>query len=150
MAASSSALIGLTLVGSVVLGVPVSADETLNIEIFTTSMRPVANAGGAALDSANVTTYTIDGLARFEAMLSEGLGADPEVAKAEAVRRLEQVNESRMAPAKNAAMGLAKAIEYSVDRYPAIVFDGSAVVYGVTDLIEARERYQAWQRTQTR
>ena len=37
-----------------------------------------------------------------------------------------------------------------VDRYPAIVFDGRAVVYGVTDLVQALNRYEAWQREQTR
>ena len=55
-----------------------------------------------------------------------------------------------MAPAKNAAFGLAKAVQYGVDRYPAIVFEGRAVVYGVTDLVEALNRYEAWQREQTR
>ena len=49
-----------------------------------------------------------------------------------------------MAPAKNAAIGLAKAVQYGIDRYPAIVFDGRVVVYGVTDLVEALDRYKAW------
>jgi integrating conjugative element protein (TIGR03757 family) len=53
-----------------------------------------------------------------------------------------------MGPAKNAAFGLAKAAQYGVDRYPAIVFDGRAVVYGVTDLVDAVERYETWQREQ--
>ena len=49
-----------------------------------------------------------------------------------------------MAPAKDAAIGLAKAVQYGVDRYPAVVVNGTAVVYGVTDLVEAVARYQAW------
>ena len=45
---------------------------------------------------------------------------------------------------QRAAMGLAKAVQYGVDRYPAIVFDGQMVVYGVTDLEAALQYYRAW------
>ena len=45
-----------------------------------------------------------------------------------------------------AAHGLAKAMQYGVDRYPAIVFDGQAVVYGVTDVQTAIAHYRAWRR----
>ncbi len=50
-----------------------------------------------------------------------------------------------MAAIQNAAVGLAKAIQYGVDRYPAIVFGGEVVVYGLTDLSPALDHYQAWQ-----
>ena len=55
-----------------------------------------------------------------------------------------------MAPAKDAALGLAKAVQYGVDHYPAIVFNGTAVVYGVTDLVEAVQRYDTWHEAQAR
>jgi len=55
-----------------------------------------------------------------------------------------------MAPAKDAAIGLAKAMQYGVDRYPAIVVNGTAVVYGVTDLVDAAARYETWRRGQSR
>jgi integrating conjugative element protein (TIGR03757 family) len=45
---------------------------------------------------------------------------------------------------QRAAMGLAKAVQYGVDRYPAIVFDGQVVVYGITDLEAALQHYRAW------
>ena len=47
--------------------------------------------------------------------------------------------------AQRAASGLLKAAEYGIDRYPAVVFDGDAVVYGVTDLDEALRHYREWQ-----
>ena len=50
-----------------------------------------------------------------------------------------------MVQVKNAAIGLAKAVQYGIDRYPAVVFDGRVVVYGVTDLVEALDRYEAWE-----
>ena len=45
---------------------------------------------------------------------------------------------------QHAAMGLAKAMQYGVDRYPAIVFNGEVAIYGVTDIGEALDRYRLW------
>ena len=36
-------------------------------------------------------------------------------------------------------------MQYGVDRYPAIVFNGEAVVYGLTDLSNALDHYRTWQ-----
>jgi len=46
---------------------------------------------------------------------------------------------------RQSAVGLAKAMQYGIDRIPAVVFDGQAVVYGVTDISAALAHYQAWQ-----
>jgi integrating conjugative element protein (TIGR03757 family) len=150
MLALFHALVGLTLFGPLAFSVPVWAGDTLVIEVFTTSEQPVVGAEHERLRSAIITTYAVNGLELFESGLSEGLPADLDTAKAEALRRIQQLDDARMAPAKNAAFGLAKAVQYGVDRYPAIVFDGRAVVYGVTDLVEALDRFEAWQREQTR
>lgn len=150
MLALSHALVGLTLFGPLAFSAPVWASDALVIEAFTTSEQPVVGAEHERLRTATITTYAVDGLERFESGLSEGLPADPEAAKAAALRRIQHLDDARMAPAKNAAFGLAKAVQYGVDRYPAIVFDGRAVAYGVTDLVQALERYEAWQREQIR
>ncbi len=150
MFAFSHALVGLTLFVPLVFGVPVWADGALSVEVFTASERSISGAEDERLRTATVTTYAIDGLERFELGLSEGLPQDPEAAKTEALRRVQQLDDARMVPAKNAAIGLAKAVQYGVDRYPAIVFDGRTVVYGVTDIVEAVDRYEAWQREQAR
>ncbi len=60
------------------------------------------------------------------------------------MRRTQQLDEQTMAAVKNAAVGLSKAMQYGVDRYPAIVFDGEVVVYGLTDLSSALEYYRTW------
>lgn len=150
MLALSHALVGLALFGPLAFSVPVWASDALVIEVFTTSEQPVVGGEHERLRTATVTIYAVDGLERFESGLSEGLPNDPDAAKAEALRRIQHPDEARMGPAKNAAFGLAKAVQYGVDRYPAIVFDGRAVVCGVTDLVEALDRYEAWQREQTR
>ena len=144
------ALFGLALFVPFGGGLPVWAGEAFSVEVFTTSERPVTGADHVRLPAVEVTAYSVDGLERFESRLSEGLSTDPKVAKAEALRRVQQLDDTHMAPAKNTAVGLAKAVQYGVDRHPAIVFDERAVVYGVTDLVEALDRYEAWQREQAR
>jgi len=150
MLALSNALVALALFGPLAFSAPVWAGDILVIEAFTTSERPVVGAEHERLRTATITIYAVDGLERFESGLSEGLPTDPDAAKAEALRRIQHLDEVRMVRAKNAAFGLAKAVQYGVDRYPAIMFDGRAVVYGVTDLVQALDRYEAWQREQTR
>lgn len=146
MLALPHTLFGLALFGSLALSVPAWAGDALVIEVFTTSEQPVVGAEQERLRIATITTYAVDGLERFELGLSEGLPADPDAAKAEALRRIQHLDDARLVPAKNAAFGLATAVQYGVDRYPAIVFDGRAVVYGVTDLIDALGRFETWQR----
>ena len=140
----SHAMVGLALFVLLGAGPPVWAGEVLGVEVFTTAGRPVTGAAHDRLRAAAVTTYAVDGLERFESRLSEGLPADAKAAKAEALRRVQQLDDAHMAPAKNAAIGLAKAVQYGIDRYPAVVFDGQVVVYGLTDLVEALDRYDAW------
>jgi integrating conjugative element protein (TIGR03757 family) len=82
--------------------------------------------------------------------LAQNLPANADAAKTEALRRIGELNDARMAPAKDAAMGLAKAVQYGVDRYPAVVVNGTVVVYGVTELVDAAARYEAWRRGQSR
>ncbi|MES9938149.1 MAG: TIGR03757 family integrating conjugative element protein, partial [Sedimenticola sp.] len=90
--------------------------------------------------------YELDGIRRTEAKLSEGLPADPVQSKRVVLQRFQQLREEDRAQMQSAAMGLAKAMQYGVDRYPAIVFDGQAVVYGVTDVQSALAHYWVWRR----
>ncbi len=95
--------------------------------------------------SAMIEVYEIDGIDKFEAILSERLPTDPNVARRVALKRVGQVDAVRIEDAQRAALGLLKAAEYGIDRYPAIVFDGHVVAYGVTDLDEALRHYRVWQ-----
>jgi len=150
MPALSHALLSLTLFGSFLISGTPLAGTPLSIEVFTTTEFPISGKGDWRLQGASVTVYYVDGLKHFESTLSESLPNDAQAAKAEALRRIDQFDGAHMAPAKNAAIGLTKAVQYGVDRYPAFVFDGRAVVYGVTDLVKAVDRYEAWQREQAR
>ena len=122
------------------------AYESLTIEVFTASGIPIAKDFKAGYNSGTAYVYEIDGIKRIEAKLSEGLPADAGRSKRVVLQRFQQLREEDHARMQHAAMGLAKAMQYGVDRYPAIVFDGQAVVYGVTDVQTAITHYQTWRR----
>ena len=150
MLAISHTLVALTLFGPLLFSAALQAGEPLTLEVFTAAEFPVSGQDDRRLQGATVTVYAVDGLEQFESTLSQNLPADADAAKAEALRRIGELDDARMAPAKDAAIGLAKAVQYGVDRYPAIVVNGTAVVYGVTDLVEAVARYEAWREARSR
>jgi integrating conjugative element protein (TIGR03757 family) len=118
------------------------------IEVFTTSAFPVTGKDtitqGVPDGGIELHVFALDGLRRIDARLSDGLPAEPEYARRTALNRIQQLDGAARTRMQNAAMGLARALEYRIDRYPAIVFDGRSVVYGVTDLHQALQLYQAW------
>ena len=120
------------------------------VEVFTTTDVPIAGEAGinrqALSGEKELHVYELDGIRRTEAKLSEGLQADPEQSKRVVLQRFQQMREGDRTRMQRAAMGLAKAMQYGVDRYPAIVFDGQAVVYGVTDVQIALAHYRTWRR----
>lgn len=88
--------------------------------------------------------YELDGIHLFETELSNSLPPDPKQSKQIALQRIQQLDGQVTAAIQNTTVGLAKVIQYGVDRYPAIVFDGEVVVYGLTDLSRALDHYQTW------
>ena len=147
MRAFSQNLVGLMLLGTVVFGGSLRAVEAGSIEVFIVNGQLLTNADRAPPSTATVATYQLDDLGRFESSLSEELSTDLAAAKIEALHKIHKLDGAQITRVKNAAFGLAKAAQYGIDRYPVIVFDGKAVVYGVTDLADAMNRYRQWQET---
>ncbi|MFC1361371.1 MAG: TIGR03757 family integrating conjugative element protein [gamma proteobacterium symbiont of Clathrolucina costata] len=118
------------------------------IEAFTSVKYPFIGATGIdnSLHGLDVTIYEIDGIESMEKDLSVGMPADPEKSKRIALERIQHMDNQSTTKMRMAALGLAKATQYGVDRYPAIVFDGQAVVYGVTDVQSALAHYRVWRR----
>jgi integrating conjugative element protein (TIGR03757 family) len=118
------------------------------VEFFTTTANGIQwdlEAETKAADrNIELQFYELDGIQRFETQLSNNLPTDPNQSKQIALQRIQQLDKRAMAAVQNAAVGVAKAMQYGVDRYPAIVFDGEAVVYGLTDLSSALDHYRAW------
>ena len=115
------------------------------IEIFTT--RDIQITGKQSLPShpkIDLVRYELDGIQQFEAQLSSNLPTNPDQSKQIALQRIQQLDEREMPAIQDAAVGLAKAMQTGVDRTPAILFDGEAVVYGLTDLGVALDHYRTW------
>ena len=105
------------------------------IEVFTNSAIYLTNTQGAIV-------YQLDGLEQLEEQLSQGLPADQAQATAIATARMKAIGQARLEElTANAARGILLAQQYGVDRAPAIVFDGRAVVYGMTDVAAATVYY---------
>ncbi|MBK9130397.1 MAG: TIGR03757 family integrating conjugative element protein [Gammaproteobacteria bacterium] len=122
------------------LSAPAIAGEAAPaIEVFTDSTFQVVSV------SDNTTVYVMDRINQLQQALSEDLPSDPENAKQLVLARFQRMDAQLSSELENAAKGLAQAMQYGINRYPAIVFDGDAVVYGVTDVTAATQIYQRWQ-----
>lgn len=124
------------------------ADVPSQVEVF--SALDVSGVGGGGCGSGVLPpivacrVYVIDGIERLQAHLSDALPAEAEAAGSVARQRVAALDETQRVRAQQSAVGLRRTAQYGLDRYPAIVFDGQAVVYGVTDLDLALAHYRAW------
>ena len=132
-------------------GASASQSSELNprrIEVFTTTDTQVTGIPSLHISQGHFQfehqTYVLDAIERIEAQISRNLPIDLKQAKQIALQRIQQLDAQAMAAIQNASVGLAKAMQYGVDRYPAFVFDGRAVMYGVTDLESALGLYRQW------
>ena len=117
-----------------------------SIEIFTTTDQPI-NAIDRFVEKhmhVAIQIHTLDAIKGLEDTLSQGLAADPEKAKRLVLDRLQQLNKGTRSQLEHSATALAKAVQYGVEKYPAMIFDGELVVYGLTDLSVALMHYGLW------
>ncbi|MCP5417438.1 MAG: TIGR03757 family integrating conjugative element protein [Chromatiaceae bacterium] len=134
-----------TAIALVIMNGVVSADGKPLVEVFTTSDIPIISDH----QGDRVQVYEIDGIKLLEEKISHGLSGNTNTAKQQAIERVTQLEEEQKQQVQRTAIGLSKAQQYGIDRYPAIVFNSEAVVYGVTDLAEAMHRYREWQESTT-
>jgi integrating conjugative element protein (TIGR03757 family) len=124
-----------------------AADTPVRMEIFDMSDRPSdwLAAWSAQYPQLEVQIYTLDAIEKFEDELSDGLPADPSSAKELALNRLQHMSKETRANLEQSATALAKALQYGIERLPAIVFDAQYVVYGLRDPWLALPHYRQWQ-----
>jgi integrating conjugative element protein (TIGR03757 family) len=113
--------------------------EAPRIEVFTTARHPIVPA-----HRAGVEVYHLDAPAAIEAELSATLPPDPDGASQFASAWILGAWRELAEALTRAYRGLLKARQYGLARLPAIVFDGRAVVYGITDLDQALGDYRRW------
>ncbi len=122
-----------------------------SIEIFTTTDQPI-NAIDRFVEKhmhIAIQIHKLDAIKGLEDTLSQGLTADPDEAKRLVLDRLQQLNKGTRSQLEHSATALAKAVQYGVEKYPAMVFDGELVVYGLTDLSVAVMHYRLWRSGET-
>jgi len=143
------ALVPVSLMGQRVGADPSGAEWPRRIDVFMDGRVPIVGesvvneqAGRAAIE---LQRYAVDGIQAIEAALSNNLPTDPDRSRRIALQRLQRLDDAAGVRMKGTAVGLAKAVQYGVDRYPAVVFDGQSVVYGVNDLTVALNHYRKWQ-----
>ena len=142
-------LVSLVLLADTTFADPQGLNLLPVIEVFTSPKHPIRNTDAKGAPHHNqvldITVYEIEGIQSIERNLSLNLPAEPQPSKQIVLHRIQRLDEQTRSSMQLVATGLAKAMQYGVNRYPAIVFDGKAVVYGVTDLTVALEKYRAWQ-----
>jgi integrating conjugative element protein (TIGR03757 family) len=137
-------LVSLILVAGTTLADQRGPNSPHIFEVFTSAKYPIAKLAGSNLQGSEITVYEIDGIQSVERDLSLNLPVALQQSKQVALQRIQSLNEKTRSGLQATATGLAKAMHYGIDRYPAIVFDSQAVAYGVTDLQVALTHYQAW------
>jgi integrating conjugative element protein (TIGR03757 family) len=122
--------------------------ETLTVEAFTDSKQlpiPVLQKPGLT-----VTLYDLSAPKHIEQELSAGLSTNPEAAAKVASQFIQANQEALAQRLMMAYQSHTKAMDYGLTHYPALVFNGQAVIYGVTDVLDGLNRYQTWLETQSR
>jgi integrating conjugative element protein (TIGR03757 family) len=108
------------------------------VEVFRLSNQPEpAGAVGA-------TVYVVDAMHQYMAQLSVGLSRTPAEAAKVAKARVDALTPEQKNALRFASTARIRAAEYGITKTPAIVFDGRAVLYGITDVEQARLRYRNW------
>ena len=119
------------------------------IEVFTTTDVVVTGEVTVYRQRENqdleIQIYRLNAIQQIESELSRDLARDPGQAKSAVMERIQLLGTDARAEMQNAATGMAKAMQYGIDRLPAMAIDGQAVVYGVMDLHVALWHYAAWQ-----
>jgi len=111
-----------------------------SVEVFRRADQQVfGTASGATL-----TVYVVDQLKSFTDRISEGLPNTPQAAQRVAQARLQALTDQDKLWIRNAATAKVRAAQYQLTKTPAIVINGQAVIYGVSDIAQACAIYQRW------
>lgn len=115
--------------------------NTLTVEAFHDQTTRLLNVQMAER-IANVTVYDLSAPERFEKALSEGLSSDPAEAERQAKERIVKRGHVIQQELMQAYEGSLKAMQYNVEKVPAVVFNaGQYIIYGVSDIDKAIKLY---------
>jgi integrating conjugative element protein (TIGR03757 family) len=96
-------------------------------------------------NAVDLRVYGIDAVGQFESDISKLLPGDESKARQVLEEYINRIGRDVFEQeAIRAYQGIMAVVRYELEKYPAIVFDDESVIYGVTDLGEALNRYDAW------
>lgn len=121
-----------------------------SITVITSDQCPVSEPLATPIGydgfSPKIRVLNLDAVANIEEKLSMGLPANEAQARQLVEQRIERIGRSQLeADIREAYQAIGVAMKYGVDRYPAIIFDHQAVVFGLTDILAATSFYLLWQ-----
>ena len=124
-----------------------------SIVAITSNQRPIDsvdwNGTSPSENKPEITILTLDAVQSIQDQLSEGLPNDEALARALVQQKIAELGRSKLEDDLRAAyLPLGTMMAYGLDRYPAIIFDQQAVIYGVTDLAQAIDQYRQWREDQ--
>ena len=120
-----------------------AANANPAITVITSGQRPINVSG---IDPAVIKVFNLDAVRDIEAQLSRNLPVNEAEALAIARKRIDNIGQSTLnAKLTKAYSGVLTALTLGIDRYPAIVFENRFIVYGITDVAVALQKYYAWQ-----
>ena len=117
---------------------PITTVTVITTDQFPVDINPLS-------DGVVVDIFNVDATRKSEKALSEGLPTNEAGARQAIEVILQGEGRDRFQQRLLTAYEpLFQAMKWSIDRMPAMIFDGRAVVYGVTDIAEAQSYYHAW------
>lgn len=118
------------------------------VEVFANSatvVRPPFRQPGYVLK-----VYRVDAMAQLEQQLNAGLPKNEADAMAYMRQHEAEIRRRYKDQITNAASGMTLAVQYRLDRLPAIVINRAKVIYGVADVDRAIELFAAAQQRPSR
>ena len=146
MPLKARSIIGIGIMGFMSVGIQASSSLwPESVLVVTSDKYPVVTPVAFKSYIPKVKLLNLDSVYQIETRLSEGLPANEKLATTEFHRRVETIGKAQLeSDLRNAYQAVGAAMAYRLDRCPAIIFDEQVVVYGLTDLSQALEKYRQW------
>lgn len=135
----------LTLLLATVISLSAQIATAETVYGITDSETPFTGANSLRKVGIEVTTHNLDAPQAFEEELGRDLPGDEESAKAIVAQRIKEAGTAAIEEQISLAYsGLMFSLKYRLNRYPAVVINEEAVIYGVPHLPDALRIYQTW------
>ena len=120
-----------------------------SIIAITSNQRPFqpvdSHSASPSENNPEITILSLDAVQTIQEQLSEGLPNDETLARALVQQKISEIGLSELEDElRTAYLPLGTMMAYGLDRYPVIIFDKREVIYGMTDLSLAINRYRQW------